>query len=52
MKINELPAGMIIWENGNILGITGATLAEEYYKYYCKKIPGNEFDYELVKNVD
>jgi hypothetical protein len=48
IKISELPAGMIIWKKGNILGITKATLPLKYYKYYCVKIPGNDFDYELV----
>lgn len=48
IKISELPEGMIIWENGNILGITKATLPDEYYDYYCIKTPGNDFDYELV----
>lgn len=48
IKISELPEGMIIWKNGNILGITKATLPEQYYDCYCIKIFGNDFDYELV----
>lgn len=47
IKISELPVGMIIWENGNILGITKATLPDEYYDCYCIKTPGNDFDYEI-----
>jgi hypothetical protein len=46
-RISELPEGMIIWKNGNILGITKATLPDEYYDYYCIKTPGNDFDYEI-----
>lgn len=49
IKISELPEGMIIWNGNNILGITKATLEEKYYDYYCKKIIGNDLDYELVK---
>ena len=49
-KISELPVGCIIWKKSNILGITGATLPNEYYDFYCTKIPGNDFDYELAEN--
>jgi len=52
LKIKDLPTGMIIWDKrNNILGITGATLPEQYYKYYCIKLIGNEFDYLLVEKV-
>lgn len=49
VKIKDLPTGRIIWKKDNILGITGATLPKKYYKCYCKKIYGNELDYELVE---
>lgn len=52
IKISELPIGMIIWKKGNILGITRATLPEKYYDYYCTKILGNDFDYEIVEKVE
>ena len=48
-KISELPEGMIIWNKGTIVGITRATLPNEYYSCYCTKTIGNEFDYELVE---
>ena len=47
IKISDLPKGMIIWKNETILGITGATLPEKYYGCYCKKIIGNDLDFEL-----
>ena len=49
IKISDLPAGMIVWKGYQILGITKATLPEKYYDNYCTKEPGNELDYELVK---
>lgn len=53
LKIKELEEGMIIWKgNDEILGITGATLPEEYYEMYCKKVEGNRFDYQLVEKVE
>lgn len=52
IKISELPVGCIIWKKSNILGITGATLPNEYYDFYCTKIPGNDFDYELVERME
>ena len=53
LKIKELPTGMIVWRKKNILGIVGATLPNEYYDCYCIKVTGNnEFDYELVENVE
>lgn len=51
LKISELPAGMIIWKKSTILGITGATLPQQYYDYYCTKIIGNDLDFELVEKV-
>ena len=50
IKISELPSGMIIWKYGEILGITGATLPEQYYEDYCVKIEGNYFDYLLIES--
>lgn len=50
IKISELPAGCIIWRKKTILGITKATLPEKYYEYYCERIIGNDFDYELKEN--
>lgn len=47
IRISDLPNGMIIWKKGTILGVTGATLPTEYYKYYCSKVYGNDLDYEL-----
>ena len=53
LKISDLPNGVIIWYKGTILGITGATLHEQYYDYYCKKIYGNDLDYELEeRNIE
>ena len=49
IKISDLPVGCIIWNGFNILGITKSTLPEKYYDKYCKKIAGNDFDYELIK---
>ncbi|MBO7615014.1 MAG: hypothetical protein J6T15_04900 [Bacilli bacterium] len=49
MKIRDLPLGCIIWYRNDILGITGATLPGKYYDMNCKKINGNDFDYELVE---
>lgn len=49
IKISDLPAGMIVWKGYQILGITKATLPEKYYDNYCTKVPGNDLDYELVK---
>lgn len=50
LKIKDIEEGMIIWNNkGEILGITGATLPEEYYENYCVKISGNHFDYMLME---
>lgn len=50
-KINDLPNGIIVWSGNTILGIKGATLNEKYHDYYCYKIMGNYFDYELVEKV-
>lgn len=50
IRISELPQGMIIWKKHNILGITKFNLPPKYDNYYCTKIPGNDFDYELVEN--
>ena len=49
IKIKDLPLGCIIWFHNNILGITGATLPEKYYDMNCRKINGNDLDYELVE---
>lgn len=49
IKIRDLPGGMIIWKGFNILGITKSTLPEKYYDNYCTKVPGNDLDYELIK---
>lgn len=49
----ELQEGMIIWtKKRTILGITKATLPLKYYDYYCTKIIGNYFDYEIVEKVE
>lgn len=50
MKIKDLDAGMIIWQEEEVLGITGATLPQEYYEYDCTPVPGNSFDWEIVIN--
>lgn len=51
-SIKELPIGMIIWNKNNILEITGATLPQKYYEYYCTKIIGNDLDFELVERIE
>lgn len=48
VKISTLPLGCIIWYHNEIIGITGATLPGKYYDLKCRKINGNDFDYELV----
>lgn len=53
IKISELPEGMIIWtKKRTILGITKATLPLKYYDYYCTKIIGNYYDYEILEKVE
>lgn len=52
-KIKDLPTGKIIWNiKSDILGITGATLPQKYYEYYCIKLDGNDFDYLLVDDKE
>lgn len=48
IRVSDLPEGMIIWKKSTILGITKSTLPEEYYDYYCRKISGNYYDFELI----
>lgn len=48
IRVSDLPEGMIIWKKSTILGITKSTLPEEYYGYYCRKISGNCYDFELI----
>lgn len=48
IRVSDLPEGMIIWKKSTILGITKSTLPEEYYGYYCRKISGNYYDFELI----
>ena len=48
VKIADLPAGIVIWREGDILGITKATLPQKYYDNYCVDIEGKELDYEIV----
>lgn len=49
IKISDLPVGMIIWKKSNILGITKATLPDEYYDYYCYQVSEeNDLDYEII----
>lgn len=52
IKISDLPAGIIVWKGHNILGVTQATLPKPYYECYCRKIRGNELDYELIERSD
>lgn len=51
IKIADLPAGCVIWNDNDILGITQATLPEKYYERCCVKVLGNDFDYQLLKEV-
>ncbi len=48
IRVSDLPEGMIIWKKSTILGITKSTLPEKYYDYYCRKISGNYYDFELI----
>lgn len=51
MIIRDIPDGMIVWYKGEILGIKGATLPEEYYDRCCYKCSGNDFDYNMTDDI-
>ena len=46
--VKNIPQGSILWKDEMILGVVGSTLPTKYEEAYCRKLEGNDLDYEYL----
>lgn len=50
IKVKDIPSGSIIWNENSVVCVVGLdNITNEILNSEVRKIPGNRFDFELIK---